>query len=279
MEQNNTPVILALICLFFFKSFSATLTGSKTWSAGVISPDEKLTLQPHPPRQKSAEKSRRVVKVRPTSAKKESDLSPKKEEQIKEPNVSKTLNDSSRGVYDPKRYYSENKVAEQYNDHKWSDFDQDNGDLGRDYSKNGDLRTSREVKVTSHRGNEIKSRKGSESSEGLSVSESDAASDALANSFKKPPSQGKGESQSESDDWAARSRGHRSRIPRRKKRSEKKVGLMDSLSENEEVQYDLRRIRDGKEIYFVYCHSVILCLCWGHICFCSVASSRVWWFW
>ncbi|XP_041459925.1 protein CFAP20DC-like [Lytechinus variegatus] len=45
-----------------------TLTGSKTWTAPVIREDS--ARHPHPPRENSGGKSRRVVKVRPSSGKK-----------------------------------------------------------------------------------------------------------------------------------------------------------------------------------------------------------------
>ncbi|XP_038068577.1 protein CFAP20DC-like isoform X2 [Patiria miniata] len=48
-----------------------TLKGSNTWSAGLEASKEDNFVQPHPPRQKSGDKSRRVVKVRPNSGKRE----------------------------------------------------------------------------------------------------------------------------------------------------------------------------------------------------------------
>ncbi|XP_072026449.1 protein CFAP20DC-like [Amphiura filiformis] len=47
-----------------------TLSGSKTWSPGTGGIAEELaSIKPHPPRQKSGDKSRRVIKVRPSSGK------------------------------------------------------------------------------------------------------------------------------------------------------------------------------------------------------------------
>ncbi|XP_071817263.1 protein CFAP20DC-like isoform X2 [Apostichopus japonicus] len=224
-----------------------TLTGSRTWSAGVVQLDDKMAHQPHPPRQKSAEKSRRVVKVRPSSGKRESESSQNSQKkELKERTSNGTANGSTQGHYDPQRYTSRGKGSRDDTE-DWHEFDPSSGQSDRQ-SRNLELRTSSEVKVTSRSDTETRpppQRRESESSEGV-MPESEGNSDSLSNSLKMASIHSRGESQSESDEVTRNKvKGHKSKIPK-KKRSQKKLGLMDSLSENEEVQYDLRRIREER---------------------------------
>ncbi|PIK40112.1 hypothetical protein BSL78_23050 [Apostichopus japonicus] len=138
-----------------------------------------------PTRQKSAEKSRRVVKVRPSSGKRESESSQNSQKkELKERTSNGTADGSTQGHYDPQRYTSRSKGSRDDTD-DWHEFDPSSGQSDRQ-SRNLELRTSSEVKVTSRSDTETRpppQRRESESSEGV-MPESEGNSDSLSNSLK-----------------------------------------------------------------------------------------------
>ena len=237
------------------------LSGSKTWSPGTINlNDDSAPLQPHPPREKSAEKSRRVVRVRPSSGKKESDSGKESEKENSQSDNAVNLSNSKSSRTENASYSNKSKnnnegaldaeLSDELGNKKLSE---------KSRTAKVEFRSSREPKIylTEHGevGNKLsRVRNYSESSE----KESDAASnpsDVMKKGSRLERRRGQGDSMSESDDIHAHTSGarkqSRSRIPRRKKRSERGIGLMDSLSENEEVRYQGEK--NGKlslKIYF-----------------------------
>lgn len=194
-------------------SFSGgTLSGSKTWSPGSGGIAEEI--KPHPPRQKSGDKSRRVIKVRPSSGKDRGDTS----------DSSRSRNNSGTtragGVYERRRYSS---TQDQASAEESSDAD------AMQSGRHPDAVILRSAAAR------IRTKSISEDEEPL-FDDDDGRN---PNESHRQSARTKPESYSESDDLVAKSgkdiaSSGRGKVQRRKKKPER--GRIDSYSETEETQ-------------------------------------------
>ncbi|XP_022107810.1 uncharacterized protein C3orf67 homolog isoform X2 [Acanthaster planci] len=174
-----------------------TLKGSNTWSAGSEASKEDNFVQPHPPRQKSGDKSRRVVKVRPNSGKRERGDSQ---------SAGSDTSTSGRGGYDQSRYTGSS--SQRKDSEESSDVD----------------RPSRvsDAAILKYASSRIQA-----NAEGADNGDGGQGSDRP-----RPPA----DSLSESDDLAGRNP-KKGRVQRRRKKADRPLlNRMDSLSESEEAQ-------------------------------------------
>ena len=190
-----------------------TLSGSKTWSPGTGGIAEEI--KPHPPRQKSGDKSRRVIKVRPSSG---------KERDPSDSSRSRNNSGTTRagGVYERKRYSS---TQDQASAEESSDAD------AMQSGRHPDAVILRSAAAR------IRTKSISEDEEPLFEDNGRNRNESQRQSARTKP-----ESYSESDDLVGKSgkdiaSSGRGKVQRRKKKPER--GRIDSYSETEENQTNI----------------------------------------
>ena len=195
-----------------------TLSGSKTWSPGAGGISEELaSMKPHPPRQKSGDKSRRVIKVRPSSGK------------DRDSSDSRSRNNSGttrRGGTYERRHYSQDQASEESSDADAMQRLSDSAIMKSAAARIRNDSISEDEEPVFH--------KGRHSNQSSRPSKSSART--------------KLESYSESDDVLGRSSKNiasagRGKVQRRKKKPER--GRLDSHSETEEIQQTSRYRNSG----------------------------------
>ncbi|XP_071784290.1 protein CFAP20DC-like [Asterias amurensis] len=194
------------------------LRGSNTWSAGLENNKDDNFVQPHPPRQKSGDKSRRIVKVRPNSGKRERGDSL---------SAGSDTSTSGRSGYDRSRYVD-------------SGTHRKDSEESSDADRSGRMSDAAILKYASSR-IRLEGQSDKDETNNRRLEKSSKVSGDVSNSGRP-----RVESLSESDDLVGHE-AQKSRTQRRKKKGERPIlNRIDSLSESEEVQRQRGMPKSGR---------------------------------